>query len=292
VKIRLITAVLVLMAGLLVLASQCTNENVRPVALFTVDQVDGPSPLKVNFDGSPSYDPDGTIESYSWDFGDGTSGTGITTSHTFTSSTDRTFSVELTVTDNGGRTHSMSGFVVVYGSGPGPVLFFDDFEDGADPAWVFVSGNWEVVGGRLCQTEFHFAPVFGYVSGGAVWTDYKVDVDVHSEWGGGGWKKQGIVVRSTDDLNKVILWGETTKIRFGIIKDGQEIASGGTVQPEWPTDCHLTLEVQGSSYKLYVNGILRTEFVDSTHATGTVGVAIEEGQPNLTFDNFRVTSLE
>lgn len=175
---------------------------------------------------------------------------------------------------------------------PGATLFFDDFEDGADPAWRFVSGNWEVVDGALRQTEFHFAPVFGYIAGGEAWTDYKVDVDVHSEWGGGGWKKQGLVVRSTDDLNKVILWGETTKIRFSVIKDGQEIASGGTVEPEWPTDCHLTLEVQGNSYKLYVNGILRSEFIDSTHPSGTVGVAMEEAQPNLTFDNFRVTALE
>ena len=73
-KTRLVTAVVVLMAGLLVLASQCTNDNVRPVALFTVNRVDGPSPLMVNFDGSGSYDPDGTIESYSWVFGDGISG--------------------------------------------------------------------------------------------------------------------------------------------------------------------------------------------------------------------------
>jgi PKD repeat protein len=261
------------------------------VALFTVDQVDGPSPLTVNFDGSGSYDPDGTVEAYSWNFGDGTSGTGVTTSHTFTTTTDKTYTVRLTVTDDGAKSATTSVTILVTGSGGGATLFFDDFEDGADPAWAFVSGNWEVVDGRLRQTEFHFAPVFGYVSGGEAWTDYKVDVDVHSQWGGGGWKKQGLVVRSADDLNKVILWGETTEIRFRVIKDGQEIASGGIVQATWPTDCHLTLEVQGSSYKLYVNGILRTEFIDSTHPTGTVGVATEEAQPNLTFDNFRVTAL-
>jgi len=83
VKTRLSMAVLVLLAGLLVLASGCINVNVRPVALFTVDRVDGLSPLTVNFDGSGSYDSDGTIEAYSWNFGDGASETGVTTSHTF-----------------------------------------------------------------------------------------------------------------------------------------------------------------------------------------------------------------
>jgi PKD repeat protein len=33
-------------------------------------------PLKVDFDGSFSYDPDGSIVSYAWSFGDGTTGTG------------------------------------------------------------------------------------------------------------------------------------------------------------------------------------------------------------------------
>jgi len=177
------------------------------------------------------------------------------------------------------------------GPAPGTVLFFDDFEDGWAPEWKFVSGNWEVIDGELCQTQFTFSPVFGYVSGGEAWTNYVVDVDVHSEFGGGGWKKQGVVVRSTDDLNKVVLWARYGTIWFSVIKDGEEVASGGSVHPEWPTDCHLALEVQGDSYKLYVNGVLRAAFEDSTHPAGTVGVATEEAQPNLTFDNFRVAAL-
>ena len=38
--------------------------------------------LAVAFDGSPSSDSDGSIVSYAWDFGDGTSATGVTASHT------------------------------------------------------------------------------------------------------------------------------------------------------------------------------------------------------------------
>ncbi len=57
--------------------------------------------VAVNFDASGSTDIDGTISSYNWNFGDGTTGTGATTSHTF--STDGIFTVSLVVEDNDGN---------------------------------------------------------------------------------------------------------------------------------------------------------------------------------------------
>ena len=58
----------------------------------------------VLFDGSASSDQDGTIVSYSWNFGDGSTGTGVTSSHTYT--TVGTFNVTLTVMDDAGATDS------------------------------------------------------------------------------------------------------------------------------------------------------------------------------------------
>lgn len=65
----------------------------------------------VTFDGSSSYDPDGYITHYQWDFGDGTAGSGETTTHTY--SNVGTYTVTLTVTDDGGLWDTDAAAVVV-----------------------------------------------------------------------------------------------------------------------------------------------------------------------------------
>jgi PKD repeat protein len=64
----------------------------------------GPTGQAIQFNGSTSSDPDGTIASYQWNFGDGTTATGATPTHAYT--TAGTYTVALTVTDNGGLTNS------------------------------------------------------------------------------------------------------------------------------------------------------------------------------------------
>ena len=54
------------------------------------------------FDGSLSYDPDGNITSWLWDFGDNTDANGVTLYHSFLDA--RTYTVSLTVTDDKGAT--------------------------------------------------------------------------------------------------------------------------------------------------------------------------------------------
>lgn len=56
----------------------------------------------ITFNASASDDPDGTIASYRWDFGDGENATGIIVSHTYT--TNGTYLVILNVTDDDGAT--------------------------------------------------------------------------------------------------------------------------------------------------------------------------------------------
>jgi C1A family cysteine protease/PKD repeat protein len=76
------------------------NGTLPPVALFTATPADGDIPLSVTFDGSASYDADGTIASYAWNFGDGSTGTGAISAHTYNQA--GTFTATLTVTDDAG----------------------------------------------------------------------------------------------------------------------------------------------------------------------------------------------
>ena len=78
-----------------------------PVAAFT-STVTG---LKVSFDGTGSTDAQGPISGYAWDFGDNSSGSGATASHTYAAS--GTYTVELTVTNSVGLTTDLARSVVV-----------------------------------------------------------------------------------------------------------------------------------------------------------------------------------
>ncbi|MGO1051488.1 S8 family serine peptidase [Crossiella sp. CA198] len=74
----------------------------RPTAAFTASC--STSNTTCSFDGSSTKDSDGTITGYAWEFGDGGTATGKTTSHDYGKSGH--YSVRLTVTDNDGKTHS------------------------------------------------------------------------------------------------------------------------------------------------------------------------------------------
>ena len=82
-----------------------------PVALFGFSPISGLVPFEVDFDASASYDPDGTIVHYQWDFGDGASGQGVNPRHTYTSVGE--YSIVLTVTDNDGLSDSETKSVIV-----------------------------------------------------------------------------------------------------------------------------------------------------------------------------------
>jgi hypothetical protein len=76
--------------------------NTEPFAEFTFSPSEPISGETVYFNASGSYDPDGFIQDYTWDFGDGSVGSGERPTHKFDVGEfqSRTFTVTLKVIDN------------------------------------------------------------------------------------------------------------------------------------------------------------------------------------------------
>jgi len=70
-KRRIVWGVSVVLAVTLVVTGCWFLGNLHPIATFTATPSSGTSTLSVTFDAEDSFDPDGTIEEYLWDFGDG-----------------------------------------------------------------------------------------------------------------------------------------------------------------------------------------------------------------------------
>lgn len=94
-------------------SNELPTGNVPPTATFS-SNCNG---LSCAFDSTGSTDPDGTIASYSWDFGDGAASTQANPTHVFPGSGP--YRVTLTVTDNDGATDGSSRTVDIEGVPPG-----------------------------------------------------------------------------------------------------------------------------------------------------------------------------
>ncbi|MEX0274400.1 MAG: Ig-like domain-containing protein, partial [Flavobacteriaceae bacterium] len=90
--------------------------NHPPMAVLSASVTYGPAPLVVNFDGTQSSDEDGDTLTYLWDFGNGTTATQNTVSHTFDQ--PGSYTVTLTVSD-GQESNQASTQISVNDSDPG-----------------------------------------------------------------------------------------------------------------------------------------------------------------------------
>ncbi|HNS23253.1 MAG TPA: CARDB domain-containing protein [Candidatus Bipolaricaulis anaerobius] len=91
--------------------------NQPPTASFTFSPPNPDPGENVTFNASASSDPDGSIVTYSWSFGDGTTGTGMPITKAYTA--DGFYVVTLTVTDNLGATGTTTRTIQV-GTPPPP----------------------------------------------------------------------------------------------------------------------------------------------------------------------------
>jgi hypothetical protein len=85
-----------------------------PTPLFIVNPPGGTPPLQAAFDASPSYDDDGSIVSYAWQFGDGATANGKRVAHGYARAGN--YTATLTVTDDAGVASTATRIIGVMGS--------------------------------------------------------------------------------------------------------------------------------------------------------------------------------
>jgi PKD repeat protein len=119
-----------------------TSANEPPTASFTSSCTD----LACSVDGSASSDPDGSIASYAWTFGDGATATGAIASHAYAAA--GTYTIGLTVSDNAGETATTTRSVTVAPPGQPVTLATDTFTRTVTNGFgtAEVGGPWTISG--------------------------------------------------------------------------------------------------------------------------------------------------
>ncbi len=132
-----------------------------PTAVIEASTISGNGPLSVTFDASGSTDPNGDVLTYEWDFGNGVTKTGVTTTYEFTEFGDQL--VTLTVDDGNGNLDSdtiiititdpnqppVASFISDVTSGIAPLIVTFDASASSDPAGNTLLYTWDFGDGTL-----------------------------------------------------------------------------------------------------------------------------------------------
>jgi len=121
-----------------VCSSGCINEDQRPIVSVDVGPTSGYQPLQVSFSINAT-DPDGSIETYFIDFGDGNASHEREVTHTYTKA--GTYTVNITVTDDKGYSTSKHIIITVYPNDPPTASISANITSGKAPLTVYFMGS-------------------------------------------------------------------------------------------------------------------------------------------------------
>ncbi|MCA9406110.1 MAG: PEP-CTERM sorting domain-containing protein [Candidatus Omnitrophica bacterium] len=166
------------------------------------------------------------------------------------------------------------------------LLFSDDFNSGANPAWGNELGDWSASGGVYDAASPNNNPLtYSSVTTFPSLTDFRVEVDVL------GYNDGAIWLRSSDNNNGVLLVlggfaGTHQGLYFHEVIGGtvSPVMSIGSIPNVQGTSGRAAAEVVGNTYKAYWNGSLISTFTTDKFPTGKV--ALFDNLNETSYDNF------
>ena len=290
--------------------------NYYPVADAGIGPKFASSGDLVLFNASNSSDPDGTIISYEWDFGDNETATGPIVTHRFRGHADglKTYWVTLTVEDDKGATDTDTVHVVVE-----PLNKSVSFDIGVATGVMDVTYNW--VNNTNGEDTFIISKIFTYSIGivgihqvsitrnlDQLWSDvllilgsrYETYVSPFTPISIFGVKPyitkltfaegvfEGIEIYNSDKMNLLVLGATSIKVYQG---DSVSIAFDQNATVEHPLDPYLYMPI-GEALMALLKSPGELRIYDSLgRVTGLVDGEIKEEIPNSAYSNNTIVIL-
>ncbi|HEX5736714.1 MAG TPA: PKD domain-containing protein [Blastocatellia bacterium] len=142
--------------------------NQPPQVTINASATSGGAPLAVNFTSTAS-DPDGTIASYSWTFGDGNTSSQPNPANTYQAT--GTYTARLTVTDNQGATASAERLITVTSSAAPTVDLIAPNTNESLAGGLVYTITWTTTGNSIARHAIQLS-----LDGGATWSDIDANV--------------------------------------------------------------------------------------------------------------------
>ncbi len=242
--------------------SDADGTNQPPVAEFTYTQ-DGDT---FTFDAGDSYDPDGTISTYTWDFGDGTTNEGITAIKTFTASS---YVVTLSVVDTNSGVHITQKEISI------TTAITDDFNRTASD----LGSNWTTVFGSPI-VENTVVRTSTSTNSGAIWSADSFTDDQYAQiaLSDGGANYTGAACRMDGSGNGyAIRCTSNTSCRIQKVVAGTFDNFGGATGGVSVSDvANKTLKItcEGTTITGYLDDVPFDSHTDSTYTSGNPGITV------------------
>lgn len=269
-----------------------------PVARFTYLPAAPAAFTDVRFDGSTSTGGLGAlISSYSWDFGDDTSGTGITATHRYTA--PGSYQARLTVTDTNGVSNQSAAQTIVVGGGAAPTADF--IVNPSSPLvgqTVFFNGNTSAAGAGHSIVRYDWDFGDGSRRSGASVSraysaagTYNVVLTVTDEVGQTAQAVKSVTVGASPATAAITYSPTNPRVNTAIIFNGSDSKGEGTnaiVRYEWDFGCTVGVNCTRATFTSTTSASATTTYTGAFTFTVRLTITDSKGKKATTTQDVTV----